>query len=46
MCSNYHPVMGIAGIYTKWRHPDGPELFSFAMLTVDADDHVLMRRFH
>jgi putative SOS response-associated peptidase YedK len=38
--------MGIAGIYTNWRHPDGRELFSFAMLTVNADDHILMRRFH
>ena len=38
--------MGIAGIYTRWRHPDGRELYSFAMLTVNADDHVLMRRFH
>jgi putative SOS response-associated peptidase YedK len=38
--------MGIAGIYTNWRHPDGRELFSFAMLTVNADDHSLMRRFH
>ena len=38
--------MGIAGIYTRWRHPDGRELFSFAMLTVNADDHPLMRRFH
>lgn len=38
--------MGIAGIYTRWRHPDGRELYSFAMLTVNADDHALMRRFH
>src|SRR5450755_960501 len=38
--------MGIAGIYSKWRHPDGRALYSFAMLTVNADDHGLMRRFH
>lgn len=39
--------MGIAGIYTKWRHPeDGRELFSFAMLTVNADGHPVMQRFH
>ena len=38
--------MGIAGIYTRWRHPDGRNLFSFAMLTVNADDHPVMRRFH
>lgn len=39
--------MGIAGIYTKWRDPeDGRELFSFAMLTVNADGHPVMQRFH
>lgn len=38
--------MGIAGIYTKWRSPEGHELFSFAMLTVNADDHAFYQRFH
>lgn len=39
--------MGVAGIYTLWRHPeDGREMFSFSMLTVNADDHPLMKRFH
>lgn len=39
--------MGVAGIYTRWRHPDtGMELFSFAMLTVNADGHPVMQRFH
>ena len=39
--------MGIAGIYTNWRDPDGGrELFSFAMLTVNADGHPVMQRFH
>ena len=38
--------MGIAGIYTRWRHPDGRDLFSFAMLTVNADNHPVMQRFH
>jgi putative SOS response-associated peptidase YedK len=37
---------GIAGIYRKWRHPDGREVFSFAMLTVNADGHPVMQRFH
>jgi putative SOS response-associated peptidase YedK len=37
---------GVAGIYAPWRHPDGRQLFSFSMLTVNADDHPLMRRFH
>jgi putative SOS response-associated peptidase YedK len=39
--------MGIAGIYTKWRDTDsGQELFSFTMLTVNADGHPVMQRFH
>ncbi|MDP3841511.1 MAG: SOS response-associated peptidase family protein [Oxalobacteraceae bacterium] len=38
--------MGIAGIYRKWRHPDGREQFTFAMLTVNADGHPVMQRFH
>jgi putative SOS response-associated peptidase YedK len=38
--------MGIAGIYRKWKHPDGREVFTFAMLTVNADGHTLMQRFH
>lgn len=38
--------MGIAGIYRSWRAPDGRELFTFAMLTVNADAHPVMRRFH
>jgi len=39
--------MGIAGIYTRWRDTEtGLELFSFAMLTVNADGHPVMQRFH
>ena len=38
--------IGIAGIFAAWRHPDGRELSTFAMLTVNADAHPLMRRFH
>lgn len=38
--------MGIAGIWRKWRAPDGRELFTFAMLTVNADGHPVMQRFH
>jgi putative SOS response-associated peptidase YedK len=37
---------GIAGIYTQWKHPDGHALFSFAMLTVNADGHPVYRRLH
>lgn len=40
--------MGIAGIYRKYSgpDPDGKETFAFSMLTVNADDHPFMRRFH
>lgn len=38
--------IGIAGIYTRWRAPDGREVFTFAMVTVNADGHPVMQRFH
>jgi putative SOS response-associated peptidase YedK len=38
--------MGLAGIYRKWRHPDGREQLTFAMLTINADGHPVMQRFH
>ena len=40
--------MGIAGLW-EWRPNGGPDdrpLLSFTMLTINADDHPLMRRFH
>lgn len=39
--------MGIAGIYETWTHPEtGEEAFSMSMLTVNADNHPFMKRFH
>ena len=38
--------MAIAGIWTGWRAPDGTIIRSMSMLTVNADDHPLMRNFH
>jgi len=38
--------MGIAGIWSGWRAPDGTIVRSMSMLTVNADDHALMRNFH
>ena len=38
--------MGIAGIWTGWRAPDGSIVRSYSMLTINADEHVLMRQFH
>lgn len=37
---------GIAGIYRRWKNPAGGELFTFTMLTVNADGHPVMQRFH
>lgn len=39
--------LGIAGIW-EWKSsgPDGLPLLSFSMLTINADEHALMRRFH
>lgn len=38
--------MGIAGLWGSWKGPDGRELLSFTMLTVNADGHELMAHFH
>jgi putative SOS response-associated peptidase YedK len=38
---------GIAGIWAEWVDPkDYKKVLSFAMLTVNADGHALMQRFH
>ena len=36
--------MGIAGLYRRWRNPKGGELYTFTMITVNADAHPLYRR--
>ena len=38
--------MGIAGLWTGWKQPNGEILRSFTMLTVNADDHPFMRNYH
>ncbi|MER2512539.1 MAG: SOS response-associated peptidase family protein [Nitrosomonas ureae] len=38
--------MGIAGIWGAWRSPTGETVHSFTMLTINADDHPVMRQFH
>jgi putative SOS response-associated peptidase YedK len=39
--------LGIAGIWeVRSDGPDGTPLISFSMLTINADEHPLMRRFH
>lgn len=36
----------VAGLYRSWIEADGSTSFSFTQLTINADDHPLMRRFH
>jgi len=38
--------LAIAGIWERWRAPGGETVASFSMLTVNADAHPVMRRFH
>ncbi len=38
--------MGIAGLWSWWKSPAGQEVLSFTMLTINADDHALMRNYH
>jgi putative SOS response-associated peptidase YedK len=36
----------VAGLYREWQEADGQQSFSFTQLTVNADDHALMKRMH
>lgn len=38
--------MGIAGLWSSWRAPKGEIVYSFTMLTINADEHPLMKQFH
>lgn len=38
--------MGIAGLWSSWKAPKGEVIHSFTMLTINADEHPLMRNFH
>jgi putative SOS response-associated peptidase YedK len=40
-----HPL-GIAGLWESWKQPDGAWLHSYTMLTINADEHALMKAFH
>lgn len=44
-CASGEP-MGIAGLWSWWKSPKGEFVHSFAMLTINADEHPLMNRFH
>jgi putative SOS response-associated peptidase YedK len=38
--------MGLAGLWSVWKAPNGATVASFTMLTINADDHALMRNYH
>lgn len=38
--------MGIAGLWATWRNASGKLTYSYTMLTINADQHPLMRQFH
>jgi putative SOS response-associated peptidase YedK len=38
--------MGIAGLWSSWKAPKGELVHSFTILTVNADEHPLMKRLH
>ncbi|MEM5405853.1 MULTISPECIES: SOS response-associated peptidase [Paraburkholderia] len=40
-----HAPFAVAGLWREWNEPEGRAL-SFTMLTLNADSHPLMRRFH
>jgi len=39
-------LLGIAGLWERWHSPEGEELHSYSMLTINADDHAFMRNYH
>ena len=38
--------MGLAGLWSWWKSPKGEEVFSYTMLTINADENALMRQYH
>lgn len=38
--------MGIAGLWSRWKSPQGEIVHSYTMLTINAEHHPLMRLFH
>ena len=39
-------TLGVAGLWQAWRTPTGEWVDTFTMLTLNADDHALMRHMH
>jgi len=41
-----HEPFAVAGIWETWRAPTSEVVFSFSMLTINADAHPVMKQFH
>jgi putative SOS response-associated peptidase YedK len=41
-----HKPFGVAAIYDYWKNSKGERILSFSLLTVNADAHAIMGRFH
>lgn len=41
-----HAPFAVAGLWREWNEEDGAKAVSFTQLTVNADDHPFMNRFH
>lgn len=39
-------LFNVAGLWREWKEPDGTVATSFTQITINADDHPLMSRFH
>lgn len=39
-------ALGICGLWDHWKSPSGELVVSFAMLTINCDEHPLLKRFH
>lgn len=39
-------MLGIAGLWSCWKSPKGELVYSYTMLTINADSHPLMNQFH
>ena len=39
-------ALGIAGLWAPWRNPEGKWIDSFAMITINADEHPMFKALH
>ncbi|MGZ5800724.1 MAG: SOS response-associated peptidase [Burkholderiaceae bacterium] len=41
-----HSLFAVAGLWREWKEEDGSSSLSFTQLTINADQHPFMKRFH